>query len=180
MAADPTYFTPESAEKGRAVHHGCALDNAGRLVWDERAERMAGFLESNRKLLRSMPKLRIRAIEIRRFHPVWQYAGTVDLALEYGNDEIIADYKSGAIPDSTKYQVWAYDYLDPIRKARKHWGVKLFEDGALAQIHHYDEDRYAGDKFLSLLTATRVRQELGKSKIPTSMPDEYYKETLPQ
>lgn len=161
---DTRFYTEESRARGRAVHQGLALYAVGRLVWDERAERMRGYLESARKLW-AFFKPRVLGVEMARYHPLWRYAGRLDAHWLVDRDEVIVDYKTGHVEPWTGYQLWANDLMMPERRARKHWGVQVFEDGSLAKVTEFDSDPYLGDKFLTLLGSTRERIAHGRSTV---------------
>lgn len=161
---DPKWFTEESRQRGRAVHAGIHYAIMGRLDWATLHPDLHGWVRSG---IRLVEKLKVRVIEMEtpRYHPTWLYAGTLDACFEHEGTEVIGDYKSGAMPSITKFQLWAYDHLQPDRKPRKHWGIKLHEDGAIATLTEFDSDRYAFEKFLSFLTTTRERIAEGVSDI---------------
>lgn len=167
---DARWFDETSRSRGSVVHTVLAGYARGLMFdWAMLDEDLHGYVRSGMRLLDFL-KAQVLETEIPRYHPNWLYAGTADIILARQGSEIVADWKTGDMPNTTDYQVWAYDMLQPIRKARQHWGIKLHKDGAIATIHELDDDRYAGDRFLNLLATTRERQKHGVSKIPTDMP----------
>ena len=166
---DPQYFTRLSRERGRAVHAGIHYALLGRLDWATLHPELHGWVRSGLRLIETL-KVRVLEMETPHFHPTWLYAGTLDVLFEHQGGEVIADYKSGAMPPTTKFSLWAYDHLQPVRQPRRHWGIKLHEDGRLATLVEFDADRYAFEKFLAFLTTTRERVAAGVSALDMSLP----------
>lgn len=166
------WFTPGSRARGHAVHAGIRLAILGELDWESLDPDLHGFVRSG-LLLMEFLKADILEMEVPRYHPTWLFAGTIDMLIRRAGVEIVVDFKTGDMPATTEYQLWAYDLLQPVRAHRQHWGVKLHRDGKMATITELDSDRYAGDRFLNLLATTRERQRHGVSLIPTTLPEGY-------
>ena len=166
---DDRWFDEQSRSRGSVIHAVLAGYARGlRFDWDLLDADLHGWVMSGIKLLDFL-KAEVIETETPRYHAQWLYAGTGDIIFKRAGAEIVADWKSGDMPDTTDYQVWAYDMLQPTRQARQHLGIKLHKDGAMATIYELDDDRYAGDRFLNLLATTRERQKHGVSLIPTSI-----------
>jgi hypothetical protein len=94
-------------ERGRRVHEACEADDLGTLVESTVDLETAMYLEGYRKFKRENPHS-WDGIEERVYHPVHQYAGTLDRRGSIGGCRALVDIKSGAKQRTTALQTAAY------------------------------------------------------------------------
>jgi len=103
---DTTWFTPESRERGTAVHVGCQLLNERSLSWESVDPRIEPYIRAYDRFL----------LEIDWVPESWEkivdggtYAGTYDLIMERPDgSRILIDIKSGCMPKWAGMQTAAY------------------------------------------------------------------------
>lgn len=155
---DYSHIPPETRrmalERGRAVHEAIALDLEGDLDEESVADIM-GYIEASRAARRELGLDRaIDAWELRRHHPTFGYAGTIDLV---AGDRIV-DWKANAAEYWVRFQLAAYAALLSDRpRGLERVCVELHEDATFAVFRapglEWDED------FQTFLAALRVHQE---------------------
>lgn len=168
---NPAFFTPGSRARGRAVHAGIHYALKGTLDWYTLDPDLHGFVKSALRLVdRLKPKL-IR-YETALYHPIFNFAGTMDLEWELEGWRWILDWKSGKAPKVTQYQTSAYEILARVTanpsKLWKRAAIELQRDGSTANLVRY-EDHTDTVGWLNLLGAFKIRQALRAGRLA-----EYY------
>lgn len=134
---DTRWFTPEAAERGRAVHEAVFLDIHDDLDRDDLHEIikpfcMAWFLfrrQTNFKAIKSL-------CEKKQYHPVWYYAGTPDLLGFLNGKVVLIDVKTGDSP-TAKYQTAAYSEFPAIKKLNPlRFDLRLYNNGSYKLNQH--------------------------------------------
>lgn len=164
---DARFFTERDRSRGQAVHHALNLELQGKLDRDTLHKDLHGYLDSGLRLLEHFKsELVVVAIEQRLYHPIFRYAGTVDLRLLWKAVPWIWDWKTGEPGPASPFQLGGYEGLvvkvtgfPYVRRA----AVCLHEDGRRATLREYAGAAHLGDsaKFLAFLTTTRCRQAAG-------------------
>lgn len=159
---DPTFFTPGSRARGRAVHAGIHYALKGTLDWKTLDSDLHGYVKSGLRLVDHL-KPKILRFETSLHHPTLLFAGTFDLEWDLGGWRWIIDWKSGKASKVVRYQTVAYEILarvqEPLFNRWKRAAIELQKDGGMARIVRYnDSNDYAG--WINLLGAWRIRQEL--------------------
>lgn len=161
---DKTWFRPEHAARGHAVHACCQFLIEGNLDWStvhpDILPRIRGFEQF---LLDRKPKLIVA--EQPMYSSSWRFAGTPDLVLEVPGEkqQWIVDIKSGKSGLASRLQTSAQDIL-----VRQHCGegvylrfvLELPEAGSYKLISHRDfTDR---TMFLNALAMVNKRLNEGE------------------
>jgi hypothetical protein len=165
LLIDDRWFDETSRSRGTAIHSELASIARGAKPFpfidpDLYAWRQSGidFLD----MLKS-DGAEILHVEMMRHHPIYKFAGTMDLVVRWRGYEHILDYKTGKASKATRYQLGAYSLLlGPTTdgKPRRRAAVELQQDGSRAILREYNapENFHDGNIFLALLTAARTRQ----------------------
>lgn len=162
---DSSWFTEEARSRGTVVHQVLAGIHSGYTFnWDDLHEKLHGFVRSG-LAFRDRMKYEVLDVEQMRWHPIYRFAGTLDLRIRMNDYEYILDWKTGKAAKATRYQLAAYDLLaGPPKtfKFRKKICVELREDGGMPSIVEYNDPMYLHDdlSFLAFLETTRKRMEI--------------------
>ncbi len=167
---DDRWFTEEHSSRGTAVHEILAGYARG-LSFDPDLldPDLTGWVKSGTDFIESISAdgERILGVEVMRAHPLYRYAGTMDLISDWNGYECLWDFKTGKAAKSARFQLGAYDtLLGPTGngKPRKRAAVELQRDGSKARIIAYNsvEHFHDGNTFLAFLTTSRVRKLYGQ------------------
>ncbi len=100
-----------------------------------------------------------------RHHPIYKYAGTIDLVAHWQGYDWIFDYKTGKTAKVTRFQLGAYSTLVPPRSSlpMKKAAIELQADGSRARPVFYNstENFHDGARFLSYLNTSKDRKLYG-------------------
>lgn len=97
-------------QRGSAMHHGCALDDMGKLDWDSVSPEIEGRILAWRKFRRDWPAGLVQA-EQPLASEKYRFAGTPDRVFDGGNGlNVLCDLKSNIVPQSI-VQVGFYSLL---------------------------------------------------------------------
>ncbi|MDD5301470.1 MAG: hypothetical protein PHS14_00060 [Elusimicrobia bacterium] len=112
----------------------------------------------------------ILGVEVRRYHPLYRYAGTIDLVVLWRGYEWVLDWKSGKASRVVRFKLAAYDQLlGPAAngKPRKRAAIEVQQDGSRAKLVEYNGVEYHHDanRFLGYLGTSRDRQVYAVKKI---------------
>jgi hypothetical protein len=104
---DTSYFKPEHAQRGHAVHRACELWVRGMLDESTVDDRIRGYLAAfvGAWKARGWELLESEKLVGSEIHG---YAGTLDLVVRYGDRRAVVDIKSGAKAPTHPYQTAAY------------------------------------------------------------------------
>jgi len=149
---DSTWFTPESCERGRAVHAICQLHDEKDLAIDSIDPNLKGYYAAYQKYLAEAGVDEWSWIECPAMDPLRTYRGTSDRILT-ARPRILLDIKSGAPLPWHALQTAAYVNMLPDPYSYQRIGLYLKENGTYA-IKHYPKGNYATDLrvFMSALT----------------------------
>ena len=123
---DSTWFTPEAALRGTYVHQACALYDEGVLDLDGIDPQLAPYVSAWDKFKKDsgiVPTI----IEQPFYSLEHGFAGCVDRAWLDGKHWVIADLKSGPLPDWLALQLAGYSILI---NAFSGMGVELRDNGS--------------------------------------------------
>jgi hypothetical protein len=164
------WFDESDSSRGRAIHAALALYARGKtrddiIIWGELDEDLHGWFRSGADfldMLRSDGAV-ILGVEVMRHHPLYRFAGTLDLVVFWRGYEWIIDHKSGKASRVTRFKLAAYDSLlgpTPNGLPRKRAAVELDRDGGRARLVEYNTPEHFHDanRFLSYLNTSRDRK----------------------
>lgn len=160
------YFTKTHSTRGTAVHAEMANAARGVPEFPFLDPDLVGWVRSGRLWLAETAAAGavVRGAEVMRHHPLYRFAGTIDLHLaNWRGYEWVLDYKTGKAPKIARFKLAAYDLLlgpTPDGKPRKKAAVELDRDGGRAKLVEYNtpEHYHDGSRFLSYLTTLRDRR----------------------
>jgi hypothetical protein len=153
------YGTCEAAERGTRVHLACQLYDENRLDNSTVSEIDRPYLDSYIKAKREL-KIRVYQNEIRRYHHIYLFAGTLDKIGDIDGVPVIIDAKTGEKSISYKWQTAAYLKLveREVPKGTKRVCLYLSQDGYKLDWHDGATD---WTEFLSLYAAHNVKKNYG-------------------
>lgn len=110
-----------AAQKGTNVHR--AVEFYEQYGWDKVAPEITGYVEAWKKFRIDHPDLEIVASEQRGYHPVYGYAGTMDIiARDVKNDSFhLMDIKTGSVASPMMWAVQLSAYAEMLR----HFGIDV-------------------------------------------------------
>jgi len=164
---DKTWFKPEHAERGKAVHSACQFLIEGDLDWStvhpEILPRVKGFEQF---LIERKPTLILSEKPLASKE--WRFSGTPDLVLEVPGDRVqwIVDLKSGASGIAAKLQTAAQEILVKEECGNgiyKRFVLELPKDGGYKLIPH--DERMDKLMFLNALAMVHRRLNEGEIKL---------------
>jgi ATP-dependent exoDNAse (exonuclease V) beta subunit len=156
------FGTCDAAERGTRVHLACQYFDEERLDFSTVSEIDRPYLDSYIKAKKEL-KIKVLQNEIRRYHPTYMYAGTLDKLAEVGKQGILVDIKTGSKEHSYRWQTAAYLKLIEQESKRK-WrrmGLYLSTTGYKVEWHDNPTD---WTEFLSLWAAYNVKKNYGYIK----------------
>lgn len=164
------WFDEGDSSRGRAIHAVLAQYARGRtredvLLWGDLDEDLYGWFASGADFL-DMIRVEggeVLGVEVMRRHPLYGYAGTIDLVVRWRGYEYCLDWKSGKASRVVRFKMKAYDMLlgaAPDGKPRKCAAVELDRDGGRAKPIEYNTSEHFNDgaRFLAYLTTARDRR----------------------
>lgn len=164
---DPRHYVPGSSERGKFIHEVLADACLGKYPYMPCVEEQyQGWTQSGLNFLDFMLAngAVILGVEVMRFHPLYRFAGTIDLVVLWLGYEWVLDWKTGKAAKITRFKLAAYDaLLGPAAngKQRKRAAVEIQRDGGRARLVEYNTPAHFHDanRFLSYLNTTRDRRE---------------------
>lgn len=158
---DPRYYGASSSSRGSVVHQVLAGVALGRTFdWDLLDPDLHGWVKSGISRLEYLKSrgAKIIGAEEMFFHPVYRFAGQIDLRYYLNGYVHIDDWKTGGAPATTRFKMGAYSLLVPqdghspypIKKA----AVELDRNGGSARPVYYNETEHFhdGNRFVAYLT----------------------------
>jgi hypothetical protein len=145
-------------QRGRAVHHGCRLLDESQIDWETVDPLIRPQLGAWQDFRRTNGYT-VGVVEASFYHPIYQYAGTIDRTLRRGRELWICDIKSSiepqVIPQLGGYALMLEHGMRNLTKEKLAGGVavQLKKDGDY-KCHWLDkkELQEAGRIFLAMLT----------------------------
>ena len=166
LLTDPRHFAEGSAERGIFIHAMLAAAARGYTFDMELVDlEFRGWIQSGLDFLAA--KLAegavILGVELRRFHPLYRFAGTIDLILLERGRVNVYDYKSGKAAKAVRFQLGAYGLLLPEADRPRKFALELDRDGGKAHPIGYNELEHwhDGNRFLGYLTTARDVRTFG-------------------
>ncbi len=128
------FYSPESADRGTAVHLACADRDQGRDVSDFLTGEFGGFLTSYIKWCDAMEPV-WTSIETPQYSPRYQTAGTADRVGTINGRPVVLDLKSGGKAHHHGVQVAFYDLIHDDLPPRQRRRIVLYlrRNGRMAQ-----------------------------------------------
>ena len=152
---DTTFFTPEAALRGQHVHTACALWDKGELDTCALDPVLVPYLEAWQKF-RKESGVTPAIIEEPFYSLEHSFAGCVDRAWLDGKHWVIADIKSGPLPDWLTLQLAGYSILV---NAFSGMGVELRDNGSYSvKVVKTAELFKARRQFLEFLALVKKRR----------------------
>lgn len=160
------WFTETDSSRGHALH--AVLEGVARGLtfdWDLLDPDLHGWAHSGINKLNEMlaEGAVILGVEVMRHHPLYRFAGTIDLVVLWRGYEWVFDWKSGKASRVTRFKMGAYDsLLGPTVSGlpRKRAAIEIQKDGSRAKLAEYNGTEFFHDanRFLSYLNTTRDRR----------------------
>lgn len=168
------FFSDEDSARGKFLHEVLAGAALGRYPYMPFVDvEYQGWLKSGLDVLEMMlaDGAVILGVEVMKFHPLYRFAGTIDLVVLWRGYEWVLDWKSGKASKVTRFKIAAYDtLLGPAAngKQRKRAAVEIQRDGGRARFVEYNTPAHFHDanRFLSYLNTTRDRREFAPRERP--------------
>ena len=128
------FYSPESADRGTAVHLACADRDQGRDVAAFLKGEFGGFLTSYIKWCDAMEPV-WTSIETRQYSPRYQTAGTADRVGTINGKPVVVDMKTGGKAHHHGVQVAFYDLIHDDLPPRQRRRIVLYlrANGRMAQ-----------------------------------------------
>jgi PD-(D/E)XK nuclease superfamily len=144
---------------GTAVHRATELYDQDDLDVDSLDDRIRPYLDAWVKF-KSDTQIVIEENELRLFHPVYRFAGTLDRVGKIGKDRALIDLKTGLMypsygPQTAAYKS-AYEFQTK-KKVQKRYTVQLKDDGNYRLEPMTDEDDWS--VFLACLTLKNFKEK---------------------
>lgn len=106
------FYNAASAEKGKFIHEACELYDKGDLEEQSLDEKLVPYLDAWKAFRKQMP-VEFAVIEQPFFSLEHGFAGTIDRAWFENKKGVVADIKTGAVPDWVSIQLAGYAILFP-------------------------------------------------------------------
>lgn len=161
------YFTPESRELGTAIHQACEFYDRGIFDDYEWDPKVIPFVESWKEF-RAVTGFTPILTEQLFSSKVYGFAGRTDSIGEMKKENWIIDWKHGSDQPAHRYQTAGYHLLlaeshhmqELATKRIRRGTVFLQANGSIAKLKPHN-DIADIQKFMCLLVAAQIRQELG-------------------
>jgi hypothetical protein len=160
---DKTWFTPESANRGRAVHAACQYLIEGALDWDSvhpdilpRVQAFGKFLDGVR------PELILAEQPL--YSTTWKFGGTPDLVLRIRGLNAIVDIKSGRSGLAAMLQTAAQSILVHERKGiacTLRYALELTAAGGFRVVQHVNP----GDTTMFLNALAMIHRRVNEKEL---------------
>ena len=134
LGSASTWYTPEAAERGTAVHLACEHWDIGARV-DICAE-WNGYIQSYQSWSRAMSPM-WTSVEQPYYSAELDLAGTPDRIGLIAGQDVVLDIKSGPPHQAHGVQLALYDLLRPLQRRRRRLGLYLRVGGQLARMVPY-------------------------------------------
>jgi hypothetical protein len=153
------YGTCDAAERGTRVHLACQYLDENRLDCETVSEIDAPYVKTYEKF-KAETDYKVLACELRRYHPVYLYAGTIDRLCEIDGKPVLLDLKTGAPEHSYQWQLAAYLKLIESESRRKWRRACLYIKPEGSKLVYHDG---ASDwtEYLALYSAHNVKKSYG-------------------
>jgi hypothetical protein len=128
-------------ERGRFAHLAIHLLEKGTLDWFSLDADIEQYVHSYERW-KNLTAYRVLHSEGLVWEPTYQYAGSFDSWGVLNGEEVLIDFKTGAIPWWGGLQLAAYNFCLPtptLGPQRKRYGLQLFDDGAAARLKAFDD-----------------------------------------
>ena len=142
---NPSWYSPEAAERGTVVHECCAILNRGLVLdWDTVDDRVWPYVDAYRCFLGEMgDRLHISEVEYRVMNANYGYAGTTDILGKWDGRPMVCDIKTGDPEPWHALQLAGYSEAYPIVRPERYC-IYLNSDGKYGLKHYTDpSDRTA-------------------------------------
>lgn len=168
--SDMTWCSEEALKRGSFVHEAIELYIQGVLDEAELDPKLAGYLEAWKKFEKDSG-FRVRQVggvwqsEIRKAHPIYGYAGTIDHLGDIGPRLMLVDVKSGDASDWHGEQLAGYAMLFdfPAGSQRpERANVYVRADGSYRFVERKDRGDFERFKAAVTIAQTRVARGLVK------------------
>jgi hypothetical protein len=163
---DKTWFRPEHADRGHAVHAACLYLIQGDLDWGtvhpDILPRVKGFEEFWRGMQPLIPVVLLAEKPL--YSTVYQFAGTPDLVIETRVGVKVIDIKTGKAGLAAKLQTAAQSVLVEERlgvKVGERYALELPEEGGYRLVKHDDR----GDKTMFLNGLAMVNRRINEKEL---------------
>lgn len=161
----PSWQVQAAADRGTQAHRATELDDIGILAYERLDPELVPYVDAWRAFV-AETGFEVEAIELRRCHPVWRYATTLDRVGILNGKRAVVELKTTAalhpwVALQTAGQLEAYNATAESRAAHatQRWAVRLGPDG------RYQCQQYSNTNdwpvFLACLTRRRWMQEHG-------------------
>lgn len=158
---DDRWYTTEGRQRGQDVHAATHYYDEVDLRWASVSEECKPFVEAWAKF-REQSGFRPLAIEVKRAHPTWLFAGRVDRVGMFPKDRhmSIVDIKTGDPQEWVRWQTAAYALLwatvSPLPLRR--FTVRLRGDGYYRLVEHALSDLMRDQEdFKAILRVAQIR-----------------------
>lgn len=144
---------------GTAVHRATELYDQDDLDIESLDDRIRPYLDAWIKFKKDT-QIVIEENELRLFHPIYRFAGTLDRVGKIGKDRALIDLKTGLMYPSYGPQTAAYKSayeLQKKKKVQKRYTVQLKDDGNYRLEPMTDEDDWS--VFLACLTLKNFKEK---------------------
>lgn len=164
---DDQWFDETSRSRGTAVHAEIANIARGFEPFSFLDPDLTGWVQSGIDFLAMLRSegFEIVAVEKMHYHPLYKFAGEIDLLARKDAREYLYDFKTGKAAKATRFQLAAYSMLLQTSndKLIKRAAVELQEDGSRARIIEYNstDNFHDGNRFLSYLNTARDKRLFG-------------------
>lgn len=161
---DDSWYTSESAERGKAVHLACQFLLEGALDWASVHPEILHRVKSFESFIGEY-KPRVLLSEKPLFSSVWRFAGTPDLVAEVNVENWLIDLKSGASGLASKLQTAAQKVLAEENlkiKIHRRFVLSLPAEGSFKLIPHADE---LLDKNMFLNSVAMVHRRVNEREV---------------
>jgi hypothetical protein len=159
------WFTETDSSRGHVLHAELEAAARGEEPFPFIDPDLYGWRQSGLDFLAYMiaDGATILGVELMKFHPLYRFAGTIDLIVLWRGYEWVLDWKSGKASKVTRFKLAAYDLLlGPAAngKQRKRAAIEIHEDGSRAKLVEYNtpENFHDANRFLGYLGTSRDRK----------------------
>lgn len=156
-------YPASAAKRGHDVHLACQLFDEGTLEEDKLTEEIYAYVQCYKAALKFYG-IKVLQNEVRRYHPLYKYAGTCDKPAIIGGLTGIADLKSGVVETWHKWQDAAYwkMLVKEIPNLTALWTLYIkpgaYENGRGFNLVTHDNPERLFSEFLALFTAYTIKK----------------------
>jgi hypothetical protein len=155
----PQDVLQRAAHRGSAVHLAAQYCDEGMLDRGSIDPELEGYLQAYERFLEESRFLPLQ-IEMRVYHEVYHYAGTLDRIGLLNDDLTILDFKTGLVLPGHAIQLAAYANTQPKPRRFRRIALQLNDD-ATYRVHEYPLTEFQRDVdiFLAALVCSNFIQE---------------------